>query len=1322
MQEVNYIGIGASAGGLNALQTLLSYIPLPSHSIFIIAQHFSPDKKSILSEILARTTEMDVIEAKEGVKFLVGKVYIVDPNLTLAKDENANLFVIPSKNRLAPQPSIDDIFTFLANFNPTRTIGILLSGSGHDGVKGLRAISEAGGVTLVQSPQEAEFHSMPQSALDAKVVNVELKLQDIAIVITELDSVSDDETALRAIGILLLNYNGFDINKYKEKTILRRMYKRMLLLQVDTLKSYIRYTIQNPQELQLLYENILIGVTSFFRDKEAFDILGEYLEEMLEKAEDKKEFRIWVTACSTGEEAYSIAIVLEELMQKRNETLPFSIFASDIDDISLEKARQGIYSVSDLENVEPKLVEKYFFQKADTFEVSQILREKIVFTHHDLLNEPPFIKMDLITCRNALIYFTHSIQKEVFTLFHYALNPHGILFLGISEALPQSMNYFTLLNSKWKIYVKELSMKPPKLAPRFYKMLSLSETAENRIKNLKKEGGSDIETFLSQSIYELFISSSVIINRHNDIIYTKGKIPYLEFSDGFASLNVFKNLHKHLQLELRYTLDKSRKKDKKVVTKFVELKNSVGESVFVRIAVIPFSYQANEGLSVLNFQEYKIDEMIFDIAEGSVASESDVVKSLQSQVSQMKAQMHILQNELDSSNENMQMINEELQSSNEELQSSNEELETSNEELQASNEELNETYQHIDILQQQYSTILESTMDGIVGLDLEEKHTFINSAALEMFGATKEELEGKKGHGIWHHTKADGTPFSADECPILNVIKTGESIRGEDLYWRKDGSSFAVEYTCSPLIENSKISGAVLSFHDISEKKALEQSIAHEQFLLKHYFDSTQALIVVLNKEGNIELLNQKGADLLVTDINTVVGKNWFKNFIDASIREKTSQLFKTIIESDIDSITPYTNEVITTQGKKCLIYWTNTPLVDENNKINGVIATGIDITQENELRTRLHEEEQKYSVTFNKASIGIKITALDGRFLDVNSWACDILGYTKEEFVSMRFQDITYAQDLKIEKQYMHELLNDTISFYEMQKRLIGKNANDVWVNISTSLVKDKNNNPKYFVSVLQDMTQVKALSVKVHEQEEMMIAQSRQAAMGDMIAMIAHQWRQPISVISMEINNLEADLELQNDIDKENLSHLIKTISLQTQHLSQTIEDFKDFFKPNKEREVVSLEEIFANVRTLLLKSLQNNNISFTVTMQENYQITVYKNELIQVLVNIIINAKDAIIDKDIKDGEVTVDVSIDKTKLSIKICDNGSGIPEDLLDKIGEPYVSSKGKNGTGLGLYISRVIVQKHLKGRLTWESSDAGACFLIALPNKEIDYE
>jgi len=1317
MQEVNYIGIGSSAGGLTALQVLLSSISAPSHSIYIIAQHLSSERKTLLAEILAKYTDLDVIKAEEGTELLMGKVYVIPPNMTLSQTSDLKLIVKKSINQNAPQPSIDDIFTVLAHFSGAKTIGILLSGSGHDGVKGLKAISDVDGISLAQLPEEAEFKSMPQSAIDAKVVDASLTLYGLAKIISELDSVSDDETALEAIRILLMNYNGFDIHKYKENTVLRRMHKRMLLLQIDTFKVYTKYVIKNHKELQLLYEDILIGVTSFFRDREAFSILSEQVSSLLNKSSEKKEFRVWVTACSTGEEAYSIAIMLSEIMDKLNKKVSINIFASDIDDVSLKRARKGVYAESELKNIDSLLRDKYFIQKESDFEVNQSLRDIIVFAHHDLLNEPPFIKMDLITCRNALIYFTHPVQKEIFTMFHYALNSNGILFLGISEALPQSMNYFTLLNSKWKIYEKEASITPPKLAPRFYKMLSSASAPENAIDTLKQSSATSIETHLSESMYKLFTPSCVIVNRHDDMIYTKGKIPYLEFSEGFSSLNIFKNLHLNLRLEIRYTLDKSRKTNRKIVSKFVELQDVFDKSVFVRITATPFSYQNNDTLTLLYFQEYSIDEIIFDAQRSNLPTESDLVNSLQTQVSQMKEQLHALENELDNSNENMQMINEELQSSNEELQSSNEELETSNEELQATNEELNETYHHIDVLKQQYNTILESSLDAIVEIDLEERHTYANTIALKMFGYTSQELIGNVAHSMWHHTKADGTPLPESECPIRNVLKTGESIRGEDIYWRKDGSSFEVEYNTSPIMKNSKISGIVLFFHDISEKRALERAVKHEQSLIKHYFDTTEAIIVILDKEANIELLNEKGASILATTPSKAIGQNWFTNFIEKPIRKDMQTFFASIMESDIDSITPYTNEIVSFKGEKHLVYWTSTPLVDENKKIIGVIATGIDISKENELKTKLQEEERKYSLIFNNAHIGIKLIDLEGRFLDVNQRACDIVGYTKKELLKIQFHDITHTEDLNRELEFIKQLLHGEISFYEIQKRFIHKDGSIVWVNLFTALIKDEYNVAKYFVSVIQDITEFKETTTKLHEKEEMMLAQSRQAAMGDMISMIAHQWRQPISIISMEANSLEADLELENEISKETLSHLATTIATQTQHLSKTIDDFRNFFKPNKEVQSTTLNNIFSNIKSLIQKSLDNNGITLSIKIEEDYKILTYKNELVQVLVNLILNARDAIEERATSGGKIDIEVIKKESKVFIEVCDNGVGISEELFDKIGEPYISSKGKNGTGLGLYMSSVIVTKHLQGSLTWKNISDGACFSVILPLK-----
>ncbi len=729
MQRVTYIGIGASAGGLEALQNLLSVLPHRSNFVYIVAQHLSKAHKSLLPGILAKSTRIPVIEPEADELLKSGHLYVISPDMSIEARQNQIVAVKTPDEMAVPHPSIDHIFATLAKSKGADSIGIILSGTGHDGTIGLSAIRAAGGITMAQLPAEAEYEGMPHGAISNNVVDQVLPVSLIGSILLGISSVDGEPTAdgLQAIRNLLHLNEQMDLSQYKEKTVWRRIYKRMMLLHLESISEYVRYMVRHSQESRSLYQDLLIGVTRFFRESEAFEALKAQLHSKLENEPERTEFRVWVTACSTGEEAYSVGIMLLELQESLQRKFDIRIFATDIDEIALKSARRGSYSLSALNEMPSHLLQRYFSLKNDRYEVSEVLRNMVLFTHHDLLKDPPFLNMNLISCRNALIYFTPVTQQEVFTIFYNALREQGLLFLGISESASQHVNYFEALDTQWKIYMKEQLANPPKLPKRFFQTYNARQRIQESPVTAEKRF-SDIEEIMVRSVYEFFIPASIVVDRQGEIVFTKGKIPYLEFSQGFASLNLFRNLHPALHHELRLLIQESNLDTNPIVSKFVELTDIREQPVFVRALAMPVWLKPDNRVTMIYFQEISSDEMIY--ATGSLATpeESDIIASLQTQLSQTKVQLQALQDEYELLNENMQMVHEELQSSNEELQASNEELETSNEELQSSNDELGKSYLQVNALQKQLTLLLDSTPESVLGFDMQGKHTFVNWA------------------------------------------------------------------------------------------------------------------------------------------------------------------------------------------------------------------------------------------------------------------------------------------------------------------------------------------------------------------------------------------------------------------------------------------------------------------------------------------------------------------------------------------------------------------------------------------------------------------
>ena len=1436
MKAFKYIGIGASAGGLASFKTLLPLLPADDNYIYIIAQHLDPQKESALDEILSAYTKMPVKKIEKNHKFVPNTINIIPPGYNLVCKKSKLLLEEISESAHLPTPNVDELFSALGSCKKENALGIILSGSGHDGTKGIEAIKQNGGITIAQSPQDAYSVSMPQSAIKSGYIDYILSSEAIG---KELKSIINHmPTSLLKISELLKEKEQLDIQKYKDETILRRLNKRMFLTKCNNLDEYLDYLHTDSKELHLLYQNILIGVTQFFRDKQAFEALEKELLIYLQDKPQNYELRVWCIACSTGEEAYSLAIIIDKVSKKLKKEFDVHIFATDIDEKALEFARKGIYFKKSFEKTNKNILNNYFIKEDDKYAVIESIRSQVIFTKHNILQDPPFISQDIISCRNLLIYILPEIQKELFSLFHYSLKENGLLFLGSSESTLMSMKYFKALSSEHKIYIKEKLKNPPKISSHYFSK-HLGQKSVDSFTQTNKIHDLNLEEEITTAVFELFSSECIVIDGNLSIIYKKGDNPFLSLPEGFVTLNIIDNLKKELRYDVKKLLDEVLTTLKTSSTKFIQIALPKDTETFVRIIAYPFKDKNKNSLVMLYFQKLNKNDLEFNVDDIVLPNESYVIENLTNRLKELQNDNHALLDELTLSKENMQLLNEELQSSNEELQSSNEELETSNEELQSSNEELHASIANEQKLQKQLSLILNSTHDGIIGMDLEGRHTFVNEMALKMLGYTKEELLGKNAHRIWHHTKVDKTHYPFEECTLHSYLIKGKSIRKEELFFKKDGTPFEVEVLQNPIIENKKVLGAVLSFHDITQKNRLKHEAEREHKLADLYVNTIGTIVMILNTQGNIEMINPAGCKILGAKKKELIGKNFIDNFLPKDIKSEIKDVFNTILLGNIADVQEYTNKIIDTQGKEHLISWTNNYIKDENGHVTSVITSGIDITNEEELSQKLHEQEHLYKLTFEEAEVGIAHASLDGKWIDTNEYLCNLLGYTKEEFAAMYVSDVTYEEDKDTDRQMVKQLLNGERSSYNIEKRYVHKDGNIIWVSLSVVILKDESGAPLYLLKIIRDISQFKMLMFrleieksrfqkvieatpipimlynedgeillinKIYEQiggysleeiptinvfidklfsksdektlaqvkeyykeptkfpqskqsiitksgekrsgilnavkldddnilgktiylvaiiditdmqkkDELMIAQSRQAAMGDMLSMIAHQWRQPLSIISMVANNIQAQMQLQENVKPESLQELIQTLNEQTQYLSHTIDDFRNFFRPEKDKEYISIDVIIEKLKNLIQKSLQNNEITLEYEANEKIEICTYQNQLLQVLINIINNAKDAIKEKKIQNGRISISATSDENEVVIKICDNGGGIDKNIQAKLGEPYVSTKAKNGTGLGIYMSKIIASKYLGGRIFWESDTQGSCFYIALSNK-----
>ena len=911
--EVAIVGIGASAGGLEALQSFVKNLPSDSNISYIIAQHLSPTYKSMMVELLRKESKVKILEARDGIIAEANTAYICPPNKNITITDNIMHLSEPSVATYSPKPSVDLLFESLANYKKNKAIGIILSGTGSDGSRGIRAIKAEGGFTIAQEPESSKYDGMPISAINTGNIDLILSPEDIGNELLDIvqypikmqeKSANDNRKNYTDVYKNILNKltqeTKVDFSQYKSSTIIRRIERRMTTLKVTSVVDYNNHLLKNKDEVQELFKDILIGVTSFFRDGECFEILQKVLTEYLNK-KDEKVIRIWTPGCSTGEEPYTIAMILSEILGSRAAEYKIQIFASDLDVVAIETARKGVYPESAILDIPKNFKSKYFTIKGDQFELIKPIKEMIIFSKHDITRDPPFLRLDLVTCRNLLIYFTGELQKKIFPLFHYSLKANGILFLGKSESVGQFQNYFKTVDKKWKIYEaiylgrKQTPIMHTNYVPPKYKEPEM-------IVNVAKQPS--MNEILVSKIQEFVLPSCVIVNEMMDIIYVKGNNKYLIRPDGDSTDNIFKNINHKLSVELRtlFTEVDGTKKDI-IKSKYHKINLEKDIVKFVRIAIIPVLTDLNvPPIYILFFQDEDL-EHIQPIELGTVGNDSEKIKQVELELVKTREQLQTVIEELKTSNEEMQSMNEELQSSNEELQSSNEELETTNEELQSTNEELQTAYAELrssynEKEEQQNELVKLQTKIQKANTLLDESQALANMASWEWNILTNSvvwtnnyynilELDSSKFTPTHESFLGFINPFDRDrfEKCIDNAIK-GKALFDITFKVKTKNSNIKTLRAIATVIfaENKKALKMVGNVVDITAQEQLEEKNNELLYLTKEIIKSENGLItcdeddIIINiSEIALQILDKKEKDVVGEKISKFISSLKYK-------------------------------------------------------------------------------------------------------------------------------------------------------------------------------------------------------------------------------------------------------------------------------------------------------------------------------------------------------------------------------------------------------------------------------------------------------------
>ncbi len=732
------VGIGASAGGLEALQKLLTALPPNTGFPYIIVQHLSPDYKSLLSEILSKYTDMPVVQVEGGMEVKPDCVYVIQPgkNMRISKGK---IQLSNQKERELNLP-IDMFFRSLAEEFGPRAISIILSGTGSDGSNGIKAIKENDGLILVQDFETAKFDGMPRSAMRTGIVDAQLSPEKMALELMHISNAVHngakafkterqiDEELMKKIYIILKKISKINFTHYKQTTILRRIERRMMLTHKESLADYVDYLYANSDEVITLSKEVLIGVTNFFRDPEYFQILKEKaIQEIILHSSPEEAIRVWVAGCSTGEEAYSIAILFCEVMETLKIKRSVKVFATDLDVDAITTASKGTYGDSIIDSVSPSRLSRYFTRSNNAYVVNRELRKMVIFSPHNVFQDPPFGRIDLISCRNMMIYFQPVLQNDLFNIFHSALKDKGFLFLGKSEAIGAYTEAFPIIDASAKIFTHNASSKivGSKAIPYLqttYLDGEFTEDMDNEVtrRNVPVEVGNKEEALIDVALLESFMPACLVINSKNEVVHSYGESSnYIHLSAGRFSNILFDILTEQLKVPASTILKEARSKKQKVQYRDIHLEGE-REAVLINLTAMPIGKKGydQDDIYALVFSENKERGKIFE------AVPYEIDKASSQRITDLEQELGEVQTRLDKSVAEQECVNEELQAANEELLTANEELQSSNEELQSVNEELytvNSEYQQklaeLADLNDDIANFLSTTQIGIIFVD-----------------------------------------------------------------------------------------------------------------------------------------------------------------------------------------------------------------------------------------------------------------------------------------------------------------------------------------------------------------------------------------------------------------------------------------------------------------------------------------------------------------------------------------------------------------------------------------------------------------------------
>lgn len=1021
------VGIGSSAGGLEALRTMLARLTPGNHCAYIVVQHLSPTYKSHLPELLGRETSLPVQEIRSGLKLMADHIYITPPSCNVLVREGA-LIQQQADQSVLPKPSVNLLLESIAAEYGENAIAVILSGTGSDGASGVRSVKAAGGFTFAQQPDTARYDGMPHMAIETGCIDWVLPPDRIADEInqlcrhtqkpknTEQNSQRDDANNLRKLMGVLRSRSRMDFSGYKPATLWRRIERRLVANRVPSLEAYLDLVATHPEELERLAKDILISVTAFMRDPAAFVALEAELRKLLARKAPGDEIRIWVPGCATGEEAYSIAMLLHRILGGDFSHYAIQIFATDVDMDAMQIARRGCYPASTVELLGREVLQHYFQPLNDAYEISKLLRGVVVFARQDLVLDPPFLRLDLISCRNVLIYLQNSIQSRLLSFFHYALVPDGLLFLGKSESVAQQDGLFTAVSKEHRVFRRNAVATSLPVTGALGSSAPTAQTQTGSGGQIRQR-----ELRLLQLATQYFMPDSVLVDARQQIRHVFANAGgYLKLPSGKANLDLFAHLPREWKVEAQSLLRKVVQTGEPCQGTF-SLSVRDADSGMVRLSVRPFDLDREERLYLLAFERTGgVAAKITEALGSAEVAAHDLNVELEHELVAAREHLQTVIEELETSNEEMQALNEEVQAANEELQATNEELEASNEELQSTNEELLTINDEMlaktsELASANAALELVLRNVGMPMLVVDENLCLCryNEDAVELFRIHA----SLQGASIERLTLPGGMPSFVED--VRRAMSERQAL---ERVIESERRAYILRINLN-FVRPDRLVGAIVMLIDQTERLKVERLLRESQQRLESVMKHSPILVAIKDLTGRYEYANEPLLRLFDVSEETLIGSSDERFLPTAVVHKLRENDLRTLrLREPLETMEDIP---LGTQGERRL-QMIRFPLLDAAGEVRALCIQAIDITDRNRAEAQL----RLAALVIDRAAEAVMVTDARLRIISVNKAFTQITGYAEHEAIGASPQ---------ILKSGVHEA-----SFYREMWRAI--NARGVW------------------------------------------------------------------------------------------------------------------------------------------------------------------------------------------------------------------------------------------------------------------------------------